>query len=71
MIEMKHDNYIVEEICRLNVRYYLIKVHNRCYVIDCSNPKNFRSYLLHELQKWKIYDVTDHYLEYTSTFLVA
>ncbi|MGT2820239.1 hypothetical protein [Streptococcus intermedius] len=71
MIEMKHDNYIVEKICRLDVRYYLIKVHNRYYVIDYSNPRNFRNYLLYfypkELQEWKIYDVTDHYLEYIST----
>lgn len=71
MIEMKYDNYIVEKICRLNVRYYLIKVHNRYYVIDYSNPRRITNYFLpySNNKDWVIYDVTkgkDQYIQKSS-----
>lgn len=70
MVEIKYDKYRVEKISRLDLRYYLIRVHNRYYVIDYFNPRDFRNFLPRKVYEWKIYDVTDHYREYTSTPLL-
>lgn len=53
----------VEKICRINIRYYLIRVDRKYYVIDYSSPKNFKNYFLalfpEELSSWDVYDVTE------------
>lgn len=47
---------------RIDTRYYLIESKGRYFVIDYSNPKDFRNYLLPFFpkvqSKWTIYDVT-------------
>lgn len=50
----------IETIRRINLRYYLIKIDNRYYLIDYVNPKKIQSYFLPFSQRmvWKIYDVT-------------
>lgn len=70
MVEVKYDKYLVEKIGRLDLRYYLIKVHNRYYVIDYFNPRDFRNFLPKKVYEWKIYDVTDNYQDYVSMPLV-
>lgn len=56
-----YDKYVVDKVRRINIRYYLIKVHGKYYIIDYSNPKDIKSYfpgLFPEtLTEWKIYDV--------------
>lgn len=59
----KEKLYSVEKICRINIRYYLIRVDRKYYVIDYSDPKNFKNYFLalfpEELSSWDVYDVTE------------
>ncbi|ESR08714.1 hypothetical protein IUSA1_11015, partial [Streptococcus iniae IUSA1] len=58
----KEKLYSVEKICRINIRYYLIRVDRKYYIIDYSDPKNFKNYFLAYFPEvsnaWDIYDVT-------------
>ena len=63
MVEKIYDKFLIETAQRIDIRYYLIKVHEKNYVIDYSNPRDIKSYfpgLFKETtSQWKIYDVTD------------
>jgi ABC-2 type transport system permease protein len=62
MVEGKYNKYLVESAQRIDVRYWLIQVHGKYYVIDYSNPRDIRNYFPIIFPKlnteWKIYDVT-------------
>lgn len=64
MNEQKYNKYIIEKVERVNIRYYLIKVHERYYIIDYSNPAKLRNYFLGSFsnitEEWNIYDVTEN-----------
>lgn len=63
MVAQIYDKYLIETAQRIDIRYYLIKVHEKYYVIDYSNPRSIKNYfpgLFKEtINQWKIYDVTD------------
>lgn len=63
MVAQTYDKYLIETAQRIDIRYYLIKVHEKYYVIDYSNPRNIKNYfpgLFKEtISQWKIYDVTN------------
>jgi uncharacterized membrane protein (TIGR01218 family) len=63
MVETLHDKYGIEDVKRINIRYYLIEVHGKWYIIDFSNPRDMRNYFQPFFpalnHKWAIYDVTN------------
>jgi hypothetical protein len=56
----------IDDVKRINIRYYLIKIDGKSYIIDYANPKDIRTYFssLFPYDKWKIYDVTEHETKY-------
>jgi len=59
----KDDKYVViKDVKRINVRYYLIQIDNKSYIIDYVNPKDLRNYVawffISINKEWKLYDVT-------------
>lgn len=57
---MVADKYLVEQARRIDVRYWLIKIHGTEYIIDYCNPKDIRNYLPYLFPKvnheWTIYE---------------
>lgn len=64
MVENNYNKYVIEKAHRIDVRYFLVKINSRYYILDFSNPKNLRLYfwmlfptkLFHT--GWELYDVT-------------
>lgn len=56
--------YSIEIIKRMSVRYYKIKVGEKFYIMDYSNPKDIKNYFSglfpNVYTKWKIYDYIHH-----------
>jgi len=54
--------YKIDSVEKINVRYYLIKIEDKSYIIDYANPKNIKNYFsvvfLKNHSQWRIYDVT-------------
>ncbi len=55
--------YNIDKINRIDSRYYLIRVNKNYYVIDYSNPRDFRNWFFvplfpERLRKFDAYDVT-------------
>jgi hypothetical protein len=66
----KDDKYVViKDVKRINVRYYLIQIDNKSYIIDYANPKDLRTYFswifIASNNQWKIYDVTGKERDYS------
>ena len=57
-----NSKHIVSNAERIDSRYYLIEIGGRYFIIDYSNPKDFRNYLVpfypEIMTEWTIYDVT-------------
>jgi len=56
------DEYKISDVKKINIRYYLIKIEDKSYIIDFANPKDKRTYFPLSFhannQQWKIYDVS-------------
>jgi len=54
--------YMIEEVKQINIRYYLIRIDGKSYVLDFSNPRDLRNYFAvyfpNVNRQWSIYDVT-------------
>jgi hypothetical protein len=59
---------VIKDVKRINVRYYLIQIDNKSYIIDFANPKDFKIYFfwifIASNNQWKIYDVSGKEKEY-------
>jgi hypothetical protein len=67
--------YEISDVKRINIRYYLIKIEDKSYIIDFANPKDLRHYFFIYFPKsyseFKIYDVSGDegkYIEKPPTF---
>ncbi|MEY8443310.1 hypothetical protein AALA52_03495 [Lactococcus ileimucosae] len=62
MVTKNYDKYMIEDVKYINVRYFLIKLQGKSYIIDFSNPKDIRNYFPGFFpdvnRSWKIYEVT-------------
>ncbi|MEY8462308.1 hypothetical protein [Streptococcus merionis] len=60
MVENK--SYGISKSWRIDSRFYLVEINERFYLIDYSNPKDFRNYLVpffpEIISSWTAYDVT-------------
>ncbi|EHQ8838778.1 hypothetical protein KI123_001356 [Enterococcus faecalis] len=70
MIE-KYNKYLIEDLRRINSRYYLIQIHGKSYIWDFYDLGDFRNYYPFEVfypkkDSWKLYDVTGEELKYKS-----
>lgn len=58
----KQQLYVARLVGWLNFRYYVIELHNRFYIIDYANPRDFRNYFPSFFPKhnrqYTIYDIT-------------
>ncbi|BDR59410.1 hypothetical protein [Xylocopilactobacillus apicola] len=63
MVKNTHSSFSVKEYERIDIRYRLIHVKDKDYILDYSNPRDLRNYFMgtfyykNSLQ-WKAYDVT-------------
>lgn len=55
------SKYVIEQIQRVSIQYYKIKINNKFYLLDYSNPKNLKNYFINSFSnveiKWHIYDI--------------
>jgi hypothetical protein len=62
------NEYKIEDVKRINIRYYLIKIQGKSYIIDYANPKDIRNYFFELFpvmnNMWEIYDVTESESKY-------
>lgn len=65
MVESKNDKYLIEDIKKINSRYYLLKINKKLWIIDYFNNYDLRNYFPFRVffqqsikQEWSIYDVT-------------
>ena len=60
---MVNNIYKVKKIKRMSIQYYLVKINNRYFIIDYSDPKKISNYFLGSyskcITKWMLYEVTD------------
>ncbi|EGP5427586.1 hypothetical protein D3I38_12285, partial [Enterococcus faecium] len=58
------DKLLVEKADRIDIRYWLIEIQGKKFIIDYSNPSDLRNYfsgLFPELNtEWKIYDISNY-----------
>lgn len=58
------DKLLVEKADRIDIRYWLIEIQGKKFIIDYSNPRDLRNYfsgLFPELNtEWKIYDISNY-----------
>ncbi|EKK5254009.1 hypothetical protein KI126_002543 [Enterococcus faecium] len=71
MVTNLYDKYLIEDLRRINSRYYLVKIHGKTYVWDFYDLGDFRNYYPFEVfypkkKSWKLYDVTGEENEYKS-----
>jgi len=54
--------YEIEEVKRINIRYYLVKIAGKSYILDFANSRSIKNYFpvyfLNMSRRWQIYDVT-------------
>ncbi|EPU21731.1 hypothetical protein SAG0135_04100 [Streptococcus agalactiae LMG 14609] len=62
----KNKLYHLEKICRISIRYYLIRINKEYYIIDYSNPKNVKNYFTTYFSNnyWEVYNVTTDYKKF-------
>ncbi|HHS2882329.1 TPA: hypothetical protein ACTEK4_001913, partial [Streptococcus agalactiae] len=62
----KNKLYHLEKICRISIRYYLIRINKEYYIIDYSNPKNVKNYFTAYFSNnyWEVYNVTTDYKKF-------
>jgi len=69
----KYHEYKITDIKKINIRYYLIKIEDKSYIIDFANPRNIKTYfpLLFPLSnhQWALYDVTNSKNKYQAKSL--
>lgn len=65
MVESKYNKYLIEDIKKINSRYYLLKINGKVWIVDHFNGFDFRNYFPFRVffqkpikQEWFIYDVT-------------
>lgn len=63
---VKKDKYLIEDIKRMNSRFFLIQLHHKYYIIDYYNFKSYRwfyplsaFYNNKSLHTWDIYGIKD------------
>lgn len=60
---VEHKTYKISNSWRIDSRFYLVEINERFYLIDYSNPKDFRNYLVpffpETVSSWIAYDVTE------------
>lgn len=60
MVENKP--YEISRFWRVDSRFYMVEINKKFYLIDYSNPKDFRNYLVpffpETISSWTAYDVT-------------
>lgn len=71
MVANSYDKYRIEDLRRINSRFYLVKIHGKTYVWDFYDLGDFRNYYPFEVfypskKSWKLYDVTGEENEYKS-----
>lgn len=49
MLVQTYDKFLIETAQRIDIRYYLIKVNEKYYIIDYSNPRDIKSFF-HRIQ---------------------
>ncbi|MBK0084292.1 hypothetical protein IAE51_10325 [Lactococcus sp. S64] len=65
VVENKYRKYRIEDLKRINSRYYQIEMHGKTYVIDYFDGFDFRNYFPFKIfyqgreKRWKIYEVAD------------
>jgi len=68
MMDSERKYVVIKDVKRINVRYYLIQIDNKSYIIDFANPKDFKIYFfwifIASNNQWKIYDVSGKEKEY-------
>jgi len=64
----KRKKYVIKNVRKINIRYYMITINNNAYIIDFANPKDLRNYFswifLDTNKKWNIYNVTGYESNY-------
>ncbi|MGM0332988.1 hypothetical protein [Enterococcus sp. AZ050] len=75
MVE-KYDKYLIEDLRRINSRYYLIKIHGKSFIWDFYDLRDFRNYYPFEVfypkkNTWKIYEITGEELNYSSKIQIG
>lgn len=64
MVANRYDKYRIEDMKRINSRYYLVEIHGKSYIIDYFDSFDFKNYFPFRIfyqnseKSWKIYDVT-------------
>lgn len=65
MVESKYNKYLIEDIKKINSRYYLLKINGKVWIVDYFNGLDFRNYFPFRVffqkpikQEWSIYDIT-------------
>ena len=65
MVEVKYNKYLIEDIKKINSRYYLLKINGKMWIIDYFDGFNLRNYFPFRVffqnsskREWVIYDVT-------------
>lgn len=71
MVDNYYNKYRIENIKRINSRYYLVEIHGRSYIWDFFDLGDYRNYYPFYLyyprrNSWRIYDVTGKEHEYKS-----
>ncbi|GHU38858.1 hypothetical protein FACS1894192_11440 [Bacilli bacterium] len=71
MVDNSYNKYRIENLKRINSRYYLIEMHGRSYIWDFYDLGDFRNYYPFEVfyppkNSWRLYDVTGKEDEYKS-----
>jgi hypothetical protein len=71
--EDEYSAYRIDDVKRINIRYYLIKIDGKSYIIDYANPKDLKTYFPIAFprmnQEWRIYDVTSNEQKYNAKWL--
>lgn len=65
----KYDRYLIEDLRRINSRFYLIQIHGKSYIWDFYDLGDFRNYYPFEVfypkkKSWNLYDVTGEEYKY-------